>query len=98
MTTDHRFNFVVVLSKLCSVVNHIFDSSFGLLIKVIFLGCIEFGVLVGLIFLEPERSLEYLLFTLFYFLLEFRSPFGQESKNGGISHIKYLGLYFLSRI
>ena len=77
---------------------HIFDPSFGLLIEVVFLGCIQFGILIGFVFLEPEGPLEDLLLTLFYFLLEFTSPFGQESQNGGISHIKDLGLYFFSGI
>jgi len=98
MTAKHWLDLVVVLLQLLVKEFDIFGSSLGLLIKVIFLISTQFGILIWHIFLESERSFEYRLFSINNLILKFLSPFGQNSQNGGVSHIKNFSLNLLLRI
>ena len=68
MAAKHRFNLIVVLLKFFIKWIDLLGSSIRLLIKIIFLICIEFWKLILFVSFEAKRSFQYLLLSINNFI------------------------------
>lgn len=92
MSTNHRLDFIVILSEFVGVGSHILHLSFCLLEKIIFLIGIQLWILIRSVFLEPEGSFQNLFFTILDLFLKLSCPFCEDPQDRWVSYIKYLSL------